>query len=143
MPLHLPALTTLVAILLYVMTLFNVALARAKYKIAAPAVSGNPDFERVFRVQMNTLEQLVAFLPALWLFALYVSPAWASVIGAVWIVGRVFYAVAYVRGRRQARAGGRDRLRSARGPVGRRALGRGRRVVARMTGISARAGGAG
>ena len=97
MSLHLPALTTLVAVLLYFMTLTNVALARAKYKIAAPAVSGNPDFERVFRVQMNTLEQLVAFLPALWLFALYVSPAWASVIGAVWIVGRVFYAVAYVQ----------------------------------------------
>jgi len=97
MPLHLPALTTLVAVLLYFTTLINVAFARAKYKIAAPAVSGNPDFERVFRVQMNTLEQLVAFLPALWLFALYVSPAWASVVGAVWIVGRVFYAVAYVQ----------------------------------------------
>jgi glutathione S-transferase len=97
MSLHLPALTTLVAVLLYVMTLANVAFARAKYKIVAPAVSGNPDFERIFRVQMNTLEQLVAFLPALWLFALYVSPAWSSVIGTVWIVGRVFYAVAYAQ----------------------------------------------
>ncbi len=71
-------------------------VARAKYKIEAPAVIGHPDFERVFRVQVNTLEQLVAFLPALWLFALYVSPAWASVLGAVWIVGRVLYAVGYV-----------------------------------------------
>ena len=46
---------------------------------------------------MNTLEQLVAFLPALWLFALYVSPAWASAIGAVWIVGRALYAIGYYR----------------------------------------------
>ena len=97
MSLHLPALTTLVAILLYVMTLANVAFARGKYKISAPAVSGSPDFERIFRVQMNTLEQLVAFLPALWLFALYVSPAWSSVIGAIWIGGRAYYAVAYAQ----------------------------------------------
>ena len=62
MSLHLPALTTLVAVLLYVVTLANVAFARAKYKVVAPAVSGNPDFERIFRVQMNTLEQLVALL---------------------------------------------------------------------------------
>ena len=74
MSLRLPALTTLVAVLLYVVTLANVAFARAKYKVVAPAVSGNPDFERIFRVQMNTLEQLVAFLPALWLFALYIWP---------------------------------------------------------------------
>jgi glutathione S-transferase len=97
MSLHLPALTTLVAVLLYVMTLLNVAFARGKYKIAAPATSGNADFDRIFRVQMNTLEQLVAFLPALWLFALYVSAAWASVVGAVWIVGRVFYVIGYTQ----------------------------------------------
>jgi glutathione S-transferase len=93
----LPALTTLLAVLLYFATIGNVALARAKYKVDAPAVTGNADFERVFRVQMNTLEQLVAFLPALWLFALYVSPAWSSLLGAVWIVGRTLYAVAYAR----------------------------------------------
>jgi glutathione S-transferase len=105
MTLHLPALTTLVAILLYAMTLANVAFARVKYKIAAPAVTGNDDFERVFRVQMNTLEQLVAFLPALWLFALYVSPAWSSVIGAVWIVGRVLYSIGYTRAARKRARG--------------------------------------
>src|SRR4029453_5289378 len=88
MTLHLPALTTLIAILLYAMTLANVAFPRHKYKMPPPGVSGNDAFERVFRVQMNTLEQLVAFLPALWLFALYVSPAWSSVIGAVCVVGR-------------------------------------------------------
>jgi glutathione S-transferase len=93
----LPALTTLVAVLLYLVTSINVAAARGKYKIEAPAIAGNADFERIFRIQMNTLEQLVAFLPPLWLFALYVNPAWSSVLGAVWIAGRALYAVGYTR----------------------------------------------
>lgn len=97
MPFALPALTTLVAVLLYYMTLVNVGRARSKYKIDAPAVSGHPDFDRIFRVQMNTLEQLAAFLPALWLFALYQSAAWSSAIGAVWIAGRALYAIGYYR----------------------------------------------
>ncbi len=97
MPFALPALTTLVALLLYFITIVNVGRARIKYKIEAPAVTGHPDFERVHRVQINTLEQLAAFLPALWLFALYVSPAWASVLGTVWIAGRALYAIGYYR----------------------------------------------
>jgi glutathione S-transferase len=97
MPFALPALTTLVALLLYFVITINVARARMKYRIAAPAVTGDPNFERVYRVQVNTLEQMIAFLPALWLFAFYVSPAWASVLGTVWIAGRALYAVAYYR----------------------------------------------
>lgn len=91
----LPALTTLVALLLYVVVSINVGRARMKFKVPAPAVTGSPDFERVYRVQMNTLEQLAAFLPALWLFAFFLSPVWASAIGAVWIIGRVVYALGY------------------------------------------------
>jgi hypothetical protein len=105
MPSALPALTTLVALLLYFVIVVNVARARVKYKIAAPAVSGHPDFERVYRVQVNTVEQLIAFLPALWLFALYVSPSWASVFGTVWIAGRALYAVGYYRAAERRGAG--------------------------------------
>lgn len=97
MPTALPALTTLVALLLYYVTIANVGRARIKYKIVAPAVSGHPEFDRAFRVHMNTLEQLVAFLPALWLYAVYMSPAWSSAIGAVWIIGRALYAIDYYR----------------------------------------------
>ena len=60
-----------------------------------PAISGNPDFERVFRVQMNTLEWLPIFLPSLWLFAIYVSDAIAAVLGLVWIAGRILYMIGY------------------------------------------------
>jgi glutathione S-transferase len=94
---HLTALVTLLAIALYFVTGINVARSRAKTGVKAPAMSGHPDFERAFRVQMNTLEWMPIFLPALWLFAIYISDAIAAGIGAVWIVGRILYAVGYSR----------------------------------------------
>jgi len=95
MPLALPALMTLLAVLWYFCTLAHVALAHGKYKVYAPAMSGDPAFERSFRVQMNTLEQLVAFLPPMWIYAWYGNPRWAAIACAVWIVGRIIYAVGY------------------------------------------------
>ena len=92
---HWTALVTALSLLTYFYTTAMVGRARGKYKMAAPATSGHPDFERVFRVQQNTLENVALFLPALWLFALYVSDRWAAVIGVVWIVGRFVYAQGY------------------------------------------------
>jgi glutathione S-transferase len=92
---HLTALVTCLAILFYFLTCVQVAKARGTFGIKAPAVSGNPDFERVFRVQMNTLEWLPIFLPALWLFAIYISDAIAATLGLVWIAGRIFYLTGY------------------------------------------------
>ena len=74
-----------------------VARARSRYGVAAPATTGHELFERHFRVQMNTLEQLVMFLPALWIFATYISPLWAAALGVVFILGRAIYAMSYVR----------------------------------------------
>jgi uncharacterized membrane protein YecN with MAPEG domain len=91
------AIVTVVALLQFFWFGWQVGVARAKYNIAAPAVSGNEMFERVFRVHMNTLEQLVVFLPALWIFASFISPIWAAVLGAVFIIGRAVYARAYVK----------------------------------------------
>jgi hypothetical protein len=76
---------------------FAVGRARAAHGVPAPAQSGHPVFERYFRVQMNTLEQLVAFLPAIWLFAQFVSPHWAAGLGAVYLVGRTIYFTSYVK----------------------------------------------
>jgi glutathione S-transferase len=92
---HLTALVTCLAILFYFLTSVQVAKARGTFGIKAPAISGNPDFERVFRVQMNTLEWLPIFLPALWLFAIYISDAIAAALGVVWIAGRIFYLTGY------------------------------------------------
>src|SRR5271170_4768213 len=98
---HFTALVTLLAVLFYFFTSTRVSRARIAYGVKAPAISGNPDFERVFRVQMNTLEWMPIFLPALWLFAIYISDAIAAVLGAVWIVGRFLYMTGYIKAANQ------------------------------------------
>jgi len=92
-----PALVSALALLLYVGVFIAVGRARLRYGIQAPAVTGSPEFERRFRVQQNTMEQLVWFIPALWLFALYVSPLWAGIVGLIWIAARGYYALSYYR----------------------------------------------
>ena len=72
-----------------------VAVARTRYKVAAPAVTGNPDFERYLRVQQNTIEQLVIVIPSLWIFAETASPLWAAVLGFGFLVFRAQYAIGY------------------------------------------------
>jgi uncharacterized membrane protein YecN with MAPEG domain len=90
-----PSSVTILTLILYLVVTLNVGRARAKYKVPVPQTSGDPDFERVFRVQQNTLEQLILFLPSLWLFSLFVSPNWGAGIGAFWIIGRILYAWGY------------------------------------------------
>ncbi|BAZ85537.1 MAPEG family protein [Dolichospermum compactum] len=90
-----PSLVTVSALILYFVVTINVGIARAKYQVPVPQTTGNLDFERVLRVQQNTLEQLALFIPALWLFSTYVSPIWGSALGAAWIVGRIAYAWGY------------------------------------------------
>lgn len=90
------SIVTLLAILEFMILGGAVGRARAKYGIKAPATTGNEFFERHFRVHYNTLEQLIVFLPSLWLFAIYVSDRWSAIVGAVFIVSRVLYAVGYV-----------------------------------------------
>ncbi len=92
---HYTALVTLLAVALYFYTGILVAKARGKYGVKAPATTGNPDFERMFRVQMNTLEWMPIFLPLLWLFAIYVNDWGAALLGLVWIAGRVLYIRGY------------------------------------------------
>src|SRR5256714_8157848 len=94
---HFTALVTLLAILFYFYTSINVSRARTRTGVKAPAISGHPDFERVFRVQMNTLEWLPIFLPSLWLFAIYVGDQVAAAIGLLWIVGRIVYMIGYTQ----------------------------------------------
>ena len=102
---HYPAIITLLSLLLFLFTTFVVGHARVKYAVPAPATTGHPVFERYFRVQMNTLENLVLFLPALWLFAIYVSYFWSGVIGLLWLIGRSYYAACYMRAAETRSAG--------------------------------------
>jgi len=93
----LTALVTLLAVLFYIVVTSDVGRARAKHGIAAPAITGNPDFERRYRVQMNTLEWMPIFLPSLWLFAATISDQTAAALGLFWIIGRVIYYISYVK----------------------------------------------
>jgi glutathione S-transferase len=89
------ALVTLLTLSFYFYTGLRVARARSKFEVFAPATSGHPEFDRIFRVQMNTLEWMPIFLPLLWLFAFYVSDIVAAALGLVWIAGRMLYVVRY------------------------------------------------
>jgi len=86
----------LLALVQYIYFTWQVGSARVKFGIDAPKITGNDTFERTFRVQQNTMEQLVIFIPGMLLFAYFVSPLWALVPGAFYLVGRQLYARAYV-----------------------------------------------
>ena len=87
----------LVLVLLqYTYVSFQVGMARGKYGVSAPAVTGNEVFERYYRVQQNTLEQLIIFVPAILLFASYVHAWTAAGLGLVFFIGRIIYYKSYV-----------------------------------------------
>jgi uncharacterized MAPEG superfamily protein len=90
------AIVAALALLEYSVFVMLCGRARGRQGVAAPATTGNPLFERYFRVQANTLEQLVVFVPGLALFAVYVSEPIAAALGGVFILGRAIYAWAYV-----------------------------------------------
>ena len=94
---HLPALVVALTVLLLVLATWMVGRARSRYGVKAPATTGHADFERVFRMQMNTVESTVAFLPCLWLATQYFSPLFAGIAGLVWVAARVWYAFAYAQ----------------------------------------------
>lgn len=92
---HYTAIVTLLAVAFYFFLGTRVAAARRKFGVELPATTGNPDFERVFRVHANTLEWLPIFLVSLWLCAIYLSDIGAAVLGLVWIVARALYFTGY------------------------------------------------
>lgn len=91
------AAVTLLSLLTYFWLGLRVAGARRRHGIAAPAISGHEDFERVFRAHQNTLEWLPMYLASLWLFAIYWRDDVAAILGVIWIIGRVLYGLGYAR----------------------------------------------
>ena len=90
-------LAAVLAVLQFIFFGVLVGSARTRYGVHAPATAGHPQFERMYRVQMNTLELLVALLPAMYLAARYWSPSLVAVGAAIYLVGRMVYWRAYVQ----------------------------------------------
>jgi uncharacterized MAPEG superfamily protein len=90
------AIVTVLALLQYFFFGYQVGAARIRYDVAAPATTGHPLFERNFRIHQNTLEQLIAFLPGLWLFGWYVHALVAAALGLLFIAGRFVYRASYL-----------------------------------------------
>lgn len=93
---HLVAVVTLLCSLMIFGMALTVARTHKRTGILAPAMTGHPSLERAIRAHSNTLEWLPVFLPSMWLFAIYWSPAWAAGLGALWLVGRIAYFVGYL-----------------------------------------------
>ena len=91
----LTGLVTLLAVLITQGTSILVSRVRRRVGIAPPAMSGSPDLDCAVRVHANTIEQIVLFLPALWLATLYFQGWIAPILGAIWCLGRIIYAVSY------------------------------------------------
>ena len=102
---HLVSFMIMLALLEYLIFALRVGSARVKYKVPAPATTGDPIFERHFCVHQNTMEQLVVFVPAMFIFATYVHMLAAEALGFLFVVTRAIYAMAYVKDP-ERRAGG-------------------------------------
>ena len=90
------AAVTILLLIQYTFFFAAVGAARGKEKVVAPATTGSEIFERALRVQINTLEQLVITLPAMWISATYFMPVIAAILGFVFFIGRIVYRQAYV-----------------------------------------------
>lgn len=102
---HLVAFVVVLALIEYAILGLMVGQARQKYKVPAPATTGDPTFERYFRVHQNTMEQLVVFVPAMFIFATYIHMMGAAALGLVFVIARATYARGYISDP-EKRAGG-------------------------------------
>jgi glutathione S-transferase len=93
----LSAAVTILTAMVLIFAMSVVGRTRGKHKIFPPAMSGHPEVERALRVQGNTVEQVVIFLPLLWVATLYFHGWIPAALGLVWCIGRVVYAVGYMK----------------------------------------------
>lgn len=93
----LTSLALVIAMLVYFVITLNVGTARAKWNVPAPQSGGHPEFDKRYRVQMNTVEQLVMFVPAVLVGAPVLGDAATAGVALVWSLGRILFAAAYYK----------------------------------------------
>lgn len=87
----------LVAILQFIVLGMLVGMARGRFNVPAPATTGHPTFDRLFRAHQNSLEMLIAFIPCIWLYGWWVSQTWATALGLIYLAARIIYVIQYVK----------------------------------------------
>lgn len=93
----LTGLAAIFTLTVYFWMIIKVGQARAKHDIKAPETQGPDEFMRVMRVHANTVEGLVLFMPLLWIFAILWGDMWAGIVGVIYPVGRIVYALGYYK----------------------------------------------
>jgi glutathione S-transferase len=101
----LTAWVTIASLLMYIWVFAKVGKARGVHNVPAPSTDGPTEFLVAMRVQANTVEQLILFLPLLWMCAMYMSDLYAAGFGAVWVIGRIVYALGYYQAPKNRSAG--------------------------------------
>ncbi len=91
------AIIIVLALMQFVYFGIRVGQMRAKHGVKAPEMTGDPEFMRMFRIHQNTMEQLVVFIPALWIFVQYWEPKWGAAIGLIYIASRFVYYLGYLK----------------------------------------------
>ena len=94
---ELVAIITVLALMQFIFFGMRVGQMRGKHGVKAPDMSGDPEFMRMFRIHQNTMEQLIVFVPALWIFAHYWDPKWGAAIGLIYIASRFVYYLGYLK----------------------------------------------
>jgi len=90
-------LVALLAIIQFIFFAIQVGRARGQYGVKAPANSGHEQFDRMYRVQTNTLEQLICLLPSLLIAAIYWPPVYIAGVGVLYLIGRMLYWQSYIK----------------------------------------------
>ncbi len=88
--------TVIISLVIFLFS-FQVGKMRGKHDVKAPATTGHAEFERAFRVHMNSLEQVIIFLPVLWIFAAFVGDMYAAIGASFWVLGRILYSMGYMK----------------------------------------------
>ena len=94
---ELVAIITVLALMQFIFFGMRVGQMRGKHGVKAPDMTGDPEFMRMFRIHQNTMEQLIVFVPALWIFAHYWDPKWGAAIGLIYIASRFVYYLGYLK----------------------------------------------
>ena len=94
---ELVAIITILALMQFVFFGIRVGQMRGKHGVKAPDMTGNPEFMRMFRIHQNTMEQLIVFIPALWIFVQYFDSKWGAAIGLIYIASRFVYYLGYLK----------------------------------------------